>query len=39
MDYMTVKEASEQWGVTPRRINYYCAVDCISGAVKMDDGI
>ena len=25
MDYMTVKEASEKWGVTPRRVNYYCA--------------
>ncbi|MGO5029548.1 helix-turn-helix domain-containing protein [Candidatus Agathobaculum pullicola] len=22
---MTVKEASEKWGVTPRRVNYYCA--------------
>ena len=26
MDYMTLKEASEKWGVTPRWINYYCAV-------------
>ena len=25
MDYTTVKEASEKWSVTPRRINYYCA--------------
>ncbi|MFQ9409735.1 MAG: DNA-binding protein, partial [Evtepia gabavorous] len=25
MDYMTVKEASEKWCVTPRRVNYYCA--------------
>ena len=25
MDYMTLKEASEKWGVTPRRVNYYCA--------------
>ena len=30
MDYMTLKEASEKWGVTPRQINYLCA-----GAVKM----
>jgi len=29
MDYMTLKEAAEKWGVTPRRVNYYC------GAVKM----
>lgn len=35
MDYMTVKEASEKWGVTPRRVNYYCAGGRISGAVKM----
>ena len=35
MDYMTLKEASEKWGVTPRRINYYCAADRIPGAVKM----
>ena len=35
MDYMTVKEVSEKWGVTPQRINYYCAGDRIPGAVKM----
>ena len=23
MDYMTLKEAAEKWGVTPRRVNYY----------------
>ena len=27
MDYMTLKEAAEKWGVTPRRVNYYCAED------------
>ena len=35
MDYMTLKEASEIWGVTPRWINYYCSSCRISGAVKM----
>lgn len=35
MDYMTLKEASEKWGVTPRRINYYCSAGRIPGAVKM----
>ena len=35
MDYMTLKEASEKWGVTPRRINYYCAAGRIPGAIKM----
>ena len=35
MDYMTLKEAAEKWGVTPRRVNYYCAGERIPGAVKM----
>ena len=35
MDYMTLKDAAEQWGVTPRRVNYYCAGGRIHGAVKM----
>ena len=35
MEYMTLKEASEKWGVTPRRVNYYCAGGRIHGAVKM----
>ena len=35
MDYMTLKEAAEKWGVTPRRVNYYCDAGRIPGAVKM----
>lgn len=35
MDYMTLKEASEKCGVTPRRINYYCSAGRIPGAIKM----
>lgn len=35
MDYMTLKEASEKWGVSPRWINYYCAAGRIPGTVKM----
>ena len=35
MDYMTLKEVAEKWGVTPRRVNYYCAAGRIPGAVKM----
>ena len=35
MDYMTLKEAAEKWGVTPRRVNYYCAAGRIPGDVKM----
>ena len=34
-NYMTLKEAAEKWGVTPRRVNYYCAGGRIPGAVKM----
>ena len=26
MDYMTLKEAAEKWGVTPRRVNYIVPV-------------
>ena len=35
MDYMTWKEAAEKWGVSPRRVKYYCAGERIPGAVKM----
>ena len=35
MDYMTLKEASEKWGVSVRHINYYCAGGRFPGAVKM----
>ncbi|WP_312941639.1 DNA-binding protein [Oscillibacter sp.] len=35
MEYMTLKEASEKWGITPRMINYHCTNGRISGAVKM----
>ena len=35
MDYMTLKEAAEKWGVTPRRVNYNCAGGRIPGAVIM----
>ena len=35
MDYMALKEAAKKWGVTPRRVNYYCAGSGSPGAVKM----
>ena len=35
MDYMTLKEASNKWGVTSRWINYYCSSGRIPGAVKI----
>ena len=33
MDYMTLKEASEKWGVSSRQVNYYCVEGRIPGAV------
>ena len=35
MDYMTLREASEKWGISTRQINYYCTENRILGAVKM----
>lgn len=35
MDYMTLKEASEKWGISVRQLNYYCADGRIPNAVKM----
>ena len=34
MDYMTVPEASEKWGITGRAILYQLALGRIPGAVK-----
>ena len=39
MDYMTLKEASEKWGVSSRQINYYCTDGRIPGAVNTDGRI
>ena len=35
MDYMTLKQASEKWSISPRMINYYCSAGRITGAEKM----
>ncbi len=34
MDYLTVKEAGEKWGISSRMVNYYCTRGRISGAMK-----
>ncbi len=34
MDYLTVKEAGEKWGITSRMVNYYCVAGRIAGALK-----
>lgn len=32
--YMTIKEAAEKWGITPRRVQVLCSTDRIEGAGK-----
>ena len=34
MEYLTVKEACEKWGITSRMVNYYCSEGRVEGAVK-----
>jgi predicted site-specific integrase-resolvase len=34
MDYLTVKEAGEKWGVSARMVTYYCVDGKIKGALK-----
>ena len=34
MNYLTVKEAGEKWGITGRMVTYYCEAGRIEGALK-----
>lgn len=34
MEYMTIKQASEIWGITTRRIQVLCSEGRIEGAVR-----
>lgn len=34
MDYLTVKEMGEKWGVTSRMVTMYCVAGRIEGAIK-----
>jgi hypothetical protein len=34
MDYLTVKEAGDKWGITGRMVTVYCSKGRILGAVK-----
>ena len=36
MDYMTLKQAGEKWGISPRMINYYCSAGRIEGQKKWE---
>lgn len=35
MEYMTAKEASMKWGITPRRVQVLCAEKRIEGAWRL----
>ena len=34
MDYMTIKEAAEKWGLSVRRVQDICKADMIPGLIK-----
>jgi hypothetical protein len=34
MDYLTVKEAGQKWGITSRMVALYCVAGRIEGATK-----
>ena len=34
MDYLTMKEAAEKWGVSGRMVTYYCTSGKINTAIK-----
>ncbi|WP_349947440.1 DNA-binding protein [Lacrimispora sp. BS-2] len=35
MEYISVKEAAKQWGLTPRMVDYHCTDGRINGAQKI----
>lgn len=34
MEYMTIQEASEKWGISSRRIQVLCANDRLAGVIR-----
>jgi len=34
MNYMTIKEASERWGISGRMVTYYCVAGRILGVIR-----
>ena len=34
MEYMTIQDASEKWGISSRRIQVFCSEGRLQGAVK-----
>ena len=35
MEYMSISQAAEKWGITPRRIQVLCAQERIPGATRI----
>ena len=35
MEYMTIRDAAIQWGLTNRMVQYYCKEGKIKGAIKI----
>lgn len=35
MDYLSIRQTSEKWGISPRRIQVLCAEERIPGAVRI----
>jgi len=34
MDYLTIKEAGEKWGISGRMVTYYCVAGRIPGVIQ-----
>ena len=35
MEYMSINQAAQEWGITPRRVQVLCAHDRIEGACRI----
>lgn len=35
MEYLSVKQTAEKWGITPRRLQILCSQDRIKGAMRV----
>lgn len=35
MDYLSIKQTAEKWGISVRRVNELCAGERITGAMKV----
>lgn len=35
MEYLSIKETAERWGLTPRRVQVLCSENRISGAFRI----